>query len=303
MILRNTRAQDWVKLGLGKGMKNWLAGLFCLVLSGVAVASGPDGVRKRVQGSMVLTGTIIVAPDGSVGGYVIDHAEKVEPQAMALVGASIPRWKFEPVLRGGHAVMAKAKMSMRVVAKPVGDGNYALSINGTHFGQDVPGQDISSKQRLRPRYPAQAVRARVAGTVYLLLLVGRQGQVEDAAAEQVNLSFVAADPALAHWRTILAKSALAAARKWTFNIPVSGEHRNDAHWIARVPVKYELSLAGHSRGDDYGTWQSYVPGPKELVPWVEDQRLLSGSPDALPGDGIYQVHQDGLHLKTALGGA
>jgi hypothetical protein len=288
---------------LGGVMKNWLAGLLCLVLSGAAVASGPGGVRKRVQASMVLTGTIVVAPDGSVRGYVIDHADKIEPQAMALISGTIPTWKFEQVLRGGHAVVAKAKMSLRVVAKPVGDGNYALSINGTHFGQNGPGEDISYKDRAQPIYPAQALRGRVAGTVYLVLRVGRQGQVEDAAAEQVNLAVVASDQALTQWRTILAKSALVAARKWTFNIPVSGEHHNEAYWIARVPVNYSLAIPGQPRVDNYGTWQSYVPGPKELVPWIEDKRLLSGSPDALPGDGLYPLDQHGLHLMTALSGA
>jgi hypothetical protein len=40
--------------------------LFCLLLSGVALAAGPNEVRKRVQASMLVTGSIIVAPDGSV---------------------------------------------------------------------------------------------------------------------------------------------------------------------------------------------------------------------------------------------
>jgi hypothetical protein len=280
-------------------MKNWLAGMLCLVLSGAAVASGPGGVRKRVQASMVLTGTIVVATDGSVRGYAIDHADKVDAEAMALVNRSIPTWKFEPVFRGGHAVVAKAKMSMRVVAKPVGDGNYALSINGTQFGENVPGEQISYKDKVQPSYPAQALRGRVAGTVYLVLRVGRQGQVEDAAAEQVNLAVIASDQALRQWRTILARSALSAARKWTFNIPSTGEYRNKAHWIARVPVQYSLSQRDQPRVDHYGKWQSYLPGPKELVPWVEDKHLLSGSPDALPGDGLFPLDQNGLHLMTA----
>lgn len=252
---------------------------------------------------MLLTGTIVVAPDGSVSSYAIDHAEKVDAQAMALVNGNVPAWKFEPVLRSGHPVAANAKMSMRVVARPVGDGNYALSINDTHFGQEVPGEEITYKDRVRPTYPIQALRGHVAGTVYLVLRVGRQGQVEDAAAEHVNLAVVASDQALRQWRTVLARSALVAARKRTFNIPISGEHRNEAHWIARVPVKYSLSNRDQPRVDNYGKWQSYVPGPKELVPWIEDKRLLSGSADALPGDGLYPLGQHGLHLMTAPSGA
>lgn len=282
-------------------MKNWLVGLSCLVLSCAAFASGPGGVRKRVQASMLLTGTIVVAPDGSVRSYVIDRADKVEPAAIGLVNSNVPRWKFEPVLRAGQPVAAKAKMSMRVVARPIGDGSYSLSISGSHFGESVAGEEISYKHRVQPTYPVQAVRQRVAGIVYLLLRVGREGQVEDAAAEQVNLAVIASDPELQHWRNVLARSALVAARKWTFNIPTSGEHRNESHWLARVPVNYQLIVG--TRADDYGKWQSYVPGPKELVPWVDDKRLLSGSADALPGEGLYQLHRDGLHLRTPLGGA
>lgn len=88
-----------------------------------------------------------------------------------------------------------------------------------------------------------------------------------------------------------------------FNMPTAGEHRNEAHWIARVPVNYSLSSRNQPRVDDYGKWQSYVPGPHELVSCVEDKRLQSGSADALPGDGLYQLHRDGLHLVTALSGA
>lgn len=284
-------------------MRNWFVGVLCMGLCAVAVASGPGGVRKRVQASMLLTGTIVVAPDGSVRSYVIDHADKVDSHAIALVNGFVPKWTFEPVLRGGHPVLAKARMSMRLVAKPVGDGDYAMSIVGTHFGQSIPGEEISYKERAAPLYPLQAARGHVSGTVYLLLRVGRQGQVEDAAAEQVNLAVVAGDQDMRQWREILARSALVAARKWTFNVPTTGEHRNESHWIARVPVNYSMSHEYESRADRYGKWESYVPGPRELVPWVQDKQLLSGSADALPGDGLYPVDQDGLHLTTALSGA
>ncbi|WEN15973.1 energy transducer TonB [Rhodanobacter sp. AS-Z3] len=283
-------------------MKSWLIGLFCLFTSVATVAAGP-AARERVQASMLLTGTIVVAPDGSVRSYAIDHADKVEPAVTALIGRTVPAWHFQPVLLDGKPVAAKASMSLRVVALPIGNGNYQMSISGSHFGQDEPGTRISSDRQEHPRYPEQAARANVAGTVYLVLRVGRTGQVEEAAAEQVNLAVVGSDAMLTRWRKAFAESALEAARTWTFHPPTKGSHVNQDHWVARVPVRYFLRPMGSRNRDEYGKWEMYVPGPKELVPWVDDKRLLSGSADALPGDGIYQLDDDGLRLITPVSGA
>lgn len=284
-------------------MKRWLLGLLCVLLSGAALAAGPTEVRKRIQASMLLTGSIVVAPDGSVRSYAIDKAEKLPSAVSELIANSIPHWKFEPTLLDGKPVAAKAKMSLRLVAKPVGDDNYSISISGTQFGQDAPGESISYKDRVAPTYPYQAVQARVSGTVYLVLRVGRQGRVQEAEAEQVNLAVVANDLELERWRKVLARSALMAARKWTFNLPRSGEHMNDEYWIAWVPVTYSLRVFGERPVYEYGKWEAYVPGPRQLVPWIDDPRLLSGSVDALPEGGIHLLGRDGLRLITPLGGA
>lgn len=284
-------------------MKRFLMGLFCALLSAAALAAGPAAVRKRVQASMLLTGTIVVAPDGSVSSYAIDKPEKLPPMVTGLIAESIPRWKFEPTLLDGKPVAAKAKMSVRFVAKPVGDDKYSVGISGAEFGQNVPGESITYKDRVAPTYPHEAARSRVSGTVYLLLRVERQGQVQEAVAEQVNLVVVDNDEEMERWRKMLANSALAAARKWTFNLPTSGEHMNDEYWVARVPVTYGLGRYDELRADDYGKWQPYVPGPRQPVPWIDEQRLLSGSADALPDEGLHPLVRDGLRLITPHDGA
>jgi hypothetical protein len=145
-----------------------------------------------------------------------------------------------------------------------------------------------------------AVESRVTGTVYLLLRVGRQGQVEDAATEQVNLGVYASDADMERFRNSLAKAALKATEQWTFNVPTTGKHVADDYWVARVPVNF--SLSADRKPDPYGQWQSYVPGPRQLVPWIEKSRLMAGDADATPTGGISQLEQ-GLHLTTPLGGA
>ncbi|MEO8998657.1 MAG: energy transducer TonB [Rhodanobacter sp.] len=283
-------------------MKRWLIGLLIILMSGAALAAGSAAVRKRVQASMLVTGAIVVASDGSVSSYVIDKPEQLPPMVTGLIAESIPRWKFAPTLLDGRPVAAKAKMSVRFVAKPLDDDKYSIGIGGTQFGQDMPGEVITYKDRVAPTYPLQAVRFRISGTVYLLLRVGRQGEVQEAMAEQVNLVVVDNDEEMERWRKVLANSALAAARKWTFNLPTSGEHMNDEYWVARVPVVYGL-ISGQVRSDDYGKWQPYVPGPEQPVPWIDDPQLLSGTVDALPDEGLHPLEKNGLRLITPPSGA
>jgi lysyl-tRNA synthetase class 2 len=44
--------------------------LLALALAGTAAARAPESVRKQVEASMLLTGSIDIAPDGSVGGFI-----------------------------------------------------------------------------------------------------------------------------------------------------------------------------------------------------------------------------------------
>jgi hypothetical protein len=279
-------------------MKRFLIGLSCALLSVAALATGPTALRKRMQASMLLTGTIVVAPDGSVRSYVIDHAEKVPKDVGSLVERNVWQWKFAPVLVNGAPVAAEAKMSFRVVAKPVGDGKFSIGISGAQFGEGSPGQSISIREMSWPAYPAVAAQARVEGTVYLLLRVGRQGEVQEVVAEQVNMGVLDNERQLARWRPLLAKAAIAAARKWTFNLPASGHGVDDDNWFVRVPIGFGIGPPG----DDYGQWEAYIPGPRQPIPWFDGGRQVLSSADASP-DGAISQPDRGLNLLTPLDGA
>jgi hypothetical protein len=151
-----------------------------------------------------------------------------------------------------------------------------------------------------PRYPENAYRAGVSGTVYLILKVGRDGSVQDAVAEQVNLRVVAPEADMRTFRNIFAKSALSAARKWTFRPPTEGEYVAEPYWTIRVPVSY--SFENHSKEGDYGRWVSYVPGPRERAPWVTDKDRAGFSPDSLVEGGVYMASEKGPRLLTPLQG-
>ncbi|MDE3211170.1 MAG: energy transducer TonB [Pseudomonadota bacterium] len=282
-------------------MKRVALGVVALWLAGVALAAGPHAVRKRVQASMLVSGSITVAPDGTVKSDVIDHPDKLPAAVVSLIERNVPTWRFAAVVRDGRPVIAKAEMNLRIVARPIGSGNYSIGIEGANFHQRSPGQMRSAMRREPPSYPRAAIRAGVTGTVYLVLRVDRQGKVADSAVEQVNIGEIASDPELARWRRILGDASLSAARRWTFAPCDPGKEAGAPYRIARVPVTFNLHRFGDPRpGEDYGHWKAYVPGPLEPVPWL-DQRMLSGGVDALPDGGVYPVAQS-LRLTTPLAG-
>lgn len=291
-------------------MKRWLLGLCCLGLSCAALAVGPDAVRKRVQASMLVTGTIEVAPDGSVAQYAIDHSEKLPPEVTGLLAKALPAWEFEPVMTDGKPVTAKAQMNLRIVAKPLGDGNFSISVAGVSFGSSggnsnghsnrdgVSGGSITERRIVLPIYSRDASDRGVAGTVYVLVKVGRDGEVVDALAEQVNLRVIASDSQLAVGRRLLADAALRAIKRWTFNPPTTGNAAKQPYWLARIPVEFSSRAVEKER---YGQWRPYVPGPVQEAPWAGKQ-MLAGSADTVP-DGGFLLANSSLHLRTSLDGS
>jgi len=286
-------------------MKRLWITLLCLAFCSVAFADGAYAVRKRVEASMVVTGSIVVAPDGSVQSYELDKPGQLPPEVVNLIRKATPGWHFEPVIRDGTAVAARARMSLRVVAKrEEGSEGFIARISGATFGNGTSDEQVTYKDRhVAPRYPMSAIDARVSGTVFLLVRVDRDGHVGDVSAEQVNLAVVASDSELNRWRKVLANASIQAARQWLYNPPASGPHAKDDYWIVRVPVAFNLHRVGEPERDGYGQWQAYVPGPKEPIEWMSKYPQANddkgNSTDALADGGLHMVGS-GLRLVTPL---
>ncbi|RZA35063.1 MAG: energy transducer TonB [Lysobacteraceae bacterium] len=262
-------------------------------------AAGPGAVRKTVESSMLLTGTLLVGPDGQVSEYAIDQAGEVAKGVLDFVGRNVREWKFEPTLHNDKPASVRNKMSIRVVAKEQEDGGFTIRLGGVSFlpFKVEEGTQVASTIMAPPRYPESAARAGATGTVYLVVKVGRDGGVEEVVAEQVNLEFVANENIMERSRKIFADASIQAAKQWKFAPPVKGEDMDDAYWTVRVPVDYILHADKQHR---YGEWKSYVPGPRRQVPWDELHDLPSFSPDTMvAGNGIYQASK-GLRLLTPL---
>ncbi len=282
-------------------MKYRLISILLLGFSCVGWGRSPPTPREQVEASMLVTGTLVVAREGSVASYTLDHPEKLPAAVVQLAQNVVPRWRFQPVVLHGQLVRAKSTMTLRVVARHSDATHFVVAIRGETFGSRDESKNLAASRDRSIHYPRDAVDAGVSGTVYLLVRVDRQGEVDKVAAEQVNLHVMGTPRELAPWRRMLASSAIRAARHWRFNFstqPLSG--RMD-HWVARIPVKFTLNTYnGPLRPIVYGHWNPYMPGPHESVPWAPQGKLQDSSADAI-SDGSIAIVGRGLHLLTPLG--
>lgn len=280
----------------------WLGGWLLACTAGVAVAKTAEEVHKSAEAGMVVTGTVEVNPNGSLHAYALDKPEKLPPVVVEVVGKTVEAWEFH--LSAPTNEVVKSKMNLRVVAKPVGDGDFKVAVEGASFGeQDSRGdRNVSSKDRAAiPHYPKAAIDARVSGTVYLLLRIGRDGTVQDVIAEQVNLDQYDRDSLMDRYRKLLSDASLDAARRWTFNTPTKGSDADNPYWVVRVPVNFSLRAWGApSSTPAYGQWDAYIPGPRQTAPWIS-KTLANESPDAVSGDEL-RTGDTRLQLVTPLGG-
>lgn len=282
-------------------MKRILLGVLAIALSFSAMAAGPGAVRKSIEASMLLTGTIVVGPEGRVTQYSIDQPEKIAKGVLDFVDGNVSGWTFEPTLLDGKPVLTRNRMSIRVVANKQENGDFAVRLSGVSFlpFKAEEGTQVSSTRKTPPRYPVGAARAGATGTVYLIVKVGRNGKVEDVIAEQVNLEFVATENIMEQARKLFADASIQVARQWKYIPPVKGEDVDAPYWSVRVPIRY--SMEG-SKAHQYGQWESYVPGPRQQIPWKDLRDLPSFSPDTMvAGDDLYPAGK-GLRLLTPLQG-
>lgn len=277
--------------------------LLGLLIAFASHAAGPGAVRKTIESSMLVTGWVSIAADGSTTKLELDEKEKLPDVVVSLIEKGGARWRFEPVLVDGVARKAKARMSLRIVAKKIDADQYQVSIRSSYFGAEAvtPEEYVQQPDSIKPiamkppLYPENAARMGARGTVYVVLKIGREGTVQESFAEQVNLQVIGSDNEMKQMRGILAKSALGAAKKWTFQFPATGENAKQDVWVVRVPVDFQFY--GHKR-PGYGQWDSYVPGPTLRAPWDTGSDMTQ-SPDAMIAGGLYDA-RNSLRLLTPL---
>ncbi|MDR7193495.1 TonB family protein [Luteimonas terrae] len=262
----------------------------CLVPSLTAAQSARE-MRQQVEGSMLVTGHVDIALDGSVSTHTLDQPDKLPDYVVRLIERAMPALRFEPVLVDGAPVLARAKMTIRLVATPADDGNMNIAIKSASFGEEYDPDDtgrVRSIEMKPPRYPMNIAQMGGKGTVYLLVKVARDGRVEDVAAEQTNLTALGTARQMEMIRRGLEKAAIDKAREWTFVPPTTGDAVSSDHWVVRVPVDFSLSDGARlPEGAAYGQWLGYVPGAQTRPTWAMPDPP-GFSPDAQVAGALHQ---------------
>lgn len=261
-----------------------MSGLAC---AASAVAGSVVQASKSAEVSLLVTGGLEVAADGSLHSYQLDDAAKLPPAIIDLIAKSASGWHFKPVVQAGRAVAAKARLTLRIVASPRSNGDYLLSIHGAQFGRDAADcAGLVYDHHGQPRYPVDAIHARAGAIVYLALRVDPQGHVADAAAVQVNLKALGPERIMVDMRKLFADASVKAGKAWTFKVPPDITPPAGGYWTVRVPINYTF-------GDDISAdasgprWQAYIPGPQQPVPWAQPDTLAASDIDAMPAQGLY----------------
>ncbi|MEO8997952.1 MAG: hypothetical protein ABI227_14845 [Rhodanobacter sp.] len=280
-------------------MKQLLVGAVCMGLSCSAMAMSEGRITKKPEASMVITGLVDITPDGHVRNFDLDKADKIPSAVVGLVKSSLPNWKFDLT----QHIDTKAKVSLRVVARPVDDQHETIGIVGASFTSedDAANENISYQKHPAPEYPQMSLHARVAGEVYVYVQVGRNGKVQNLVVSQVNLAISGDENELEPYRHDLAVAASRAVKRYTFNIPTTGPEAGLESWTGIIPVAFYIgNVPGSWRPPSYGQWSVYVPGPTNAIPWIKPQEQLAGSTDAVPAGGSLWQSHPGVRLVTPL---
>lgn len=279
------------------GIRTWL-GAALLAVAGIAQAGGAGAVRKQIEASLLVRGTIDLDASGQVVGVDYKYRDKLPVGVIALVDQAAKHWRFEPIDLGPDARVGRAQMTVRVVAKKAENGDYQIWLKGAQFGKDVTPEPVRRKWTatstvVPPKYPAQALRAGVQGTVYVLARIGPDGRVQDAIAQQINLRYVDSENVMNRARSLLGNASVDAAKASTFSLPADFKP-TDPHWVVRIPYEYMIDTVPTHETQ----WVGYVPGPTLPNPWSSDTEDLANADAQGAGDMLPEALR--MRLLTAL---
>lgn len=243
---------------------------------------------KQAEASMLVTGELVVAPDGTVQSYKLDRADALPPDPRKLLAEVIPGWELDVAKADGSPLQSPTtvKMSVQLLARSITgvDDGFRITVRDTAFRDPQEPVQVEAKGELTsPAYPLSAAHSGVSGIVYVVLRLNPDGTVAETHVEQVDMTVLTDERTLRRFRKVLADAAVVVAKQWTFNI--APERLTSPEPVGvRVPVQF--SMAGETPAVEYGRWHAYVPGPYAPIPWLNrtaDSVVEGGIGAMVPG--------------------
>lgn len=237
-----------------------------------ALATRYETTRKQVEASMLVTGELVVAPDGAVKSYKLDRADALPPETRELLAEVVPSWELDVASADGSPLQSPAavKMSVQLLARPIAgvDDQLRVTIQDTAFWDPNAPVPVKAKGKLTPpEYPLFAARSGVSGIVYVVLRLNPDGTVAETHVERVDMTVLGDAKTLRKFSKVLAEAAVGESKQWTFDIAPERLAKPEPVAV-RVPIEFKL-VADESQIQEaeYGRWRAYVPGPYAPIPW------------------------------------
>lgn len=241
-----------------------------------APTPAPAGMERVVL--MHAEGTIVIEPSGAVDD--VRFSSKLAPELQAALDRTLRGWHFGPVKVGGESVRAEIRFLVMLAAAQE-DGHYRIRIDGTRFGLDathgnaIPGAVVPDGERLRitkrqmapPVYPRAMQQQGQTGKVLLAIRIAPDGRVAEAAVLQTLIYDIGQKGSSNHAANSarqFEQNALAAARRWTFNVPPGAEAWTGAEMTGTTEVEYMLRYDTSVAGQ----WVPVLRGPKRPISWM-----------------------------------
>lgn len=238
-------------------LKRWL-----IVMVLMATTQVGDAIAADLH--LPISGTLEIDAQGHVTDCEVTSKAASEG-VKAVVMQNMRRWTFEPVIRNGVAVPARTKVALRLLAQKVGN-DYQLKIESAQF---YGARESTKGGMTPPRYPPEAARIGLGGSVLLALQVDAQGKVLDVVPVQSSLlAGKARERILEQWRGVFEKASLQAARQWTFQ-PADAAKGDELVTTLIVPVDFRMGDGSKAPLPlDQEGWRSDRAGPVREIPWL-----------------------------------
>lgn len=265
-----------------------------LVAALLASGASANDLHNRAEASMLVEGKALLNPDGSIESYSLREPEKLPAPVIELIKQNVASWKLKFIHTPTGPM--EENLTMRVIATDVDRTHMSIRLVSAQFDDANPSatEIVRSNHRVAPIYPYKSLEGRVSGTAYVLVRVGPDGHVLEASAEQVNLYQYVDHNLQTVYRRDLASASVEAIKKWTFDVPSTGPSAGRPYWDVCIPVRFHLHQVGNLgsdgyTGEAYGSWEVYVRGPREVIPWIQDRSMLAEAPDSTLDDVVHQL--------------